>query len=60
LPAPQPANLQREAGAVPVGIGSKQLSDLLNIYGYGLLHAVADHIKKRVSPAKMKRLMKLF
>ena len=45
---------------MPVGIGSKQLSDLLNIYGYGLLHAVADHIKKRVSPAKMKRLMKLF
>ena len=60
LPVPQPAKFHREAGTVPVGIGSKQLLDLLDIYGYELLHAVEHNIKKCASPAKNEGMVKIF
>ena len=60
LPVPQPAKFHREAGTVPVGIGSKQLSDLLDINGHELLHAVEHNIKKCESPAKNEGLVKIF
>jgi hypothetical protein len=63
LPAPPLAEFNRQTGAVPLGIGGKQLPymlDMSSVYRHRLFHDCQHNRKERMSPAKNDLLLKKF